>query len=407
MDCQQMETRRRWLMACAGATAGVATLAGCTSDNENGDDDSEADGETPDGFDEGDIGEYGVWPMAHYDAANTAVAPNSGPDSKPEEEWSIEFDGDPTSPVVADGVAYVGVRNNPYYAVDIEDGEKIWDHQTGEFDTPVVSEKAVFVSGDGIEALNRENGEQMWTSDHNTLSNLRMKGNVIYGQTDQYIYGVDTESGKEVLEIKFSSEIVSFSIDDDRIYVKTHLDNEKYRIEGYEKDSGDFLWDYETTQSNWGDGGKEFPVIDGEIYTRNEKTLIAIDTEDGEDQEIREFELNLTVSVTVLDGCIYIPMLLNDLPAVNAESGEEIPDWDWDPLAGRVNWRTPITDSTLYVWVSRGVSTGFVLIAADAKTGEQKWEYESDLTGNADGPIILEDLILFSDNDNKRLVAIS
>ncbi|WP_175507140.1 outer membrane protein assembly factor BamB family protein [Halostagnicola kamekurae] len=344
--------------------------------------------------------------MAHYDAANTAVAPNSGPDSKPEEEWSIKFEGEPTTPVASNGVAYVGVRDDSYYAVDISEGETIWNYQTGEFETPAISDTQVFVSGEGIEALKPGNGDQIWASGHEPLSNLRIKQGVVYGSSDRHVYGVNTGSGEEVQSIEVSSSIVSFSIDRNRIYIKTQQNKKNYQIECYSMESGNFMWDYEIQQSNWGHGGLKFPVTNGRVITRDQKALTTIDGETGEGRIINEFELNLTVSVSVADSVVYCPLLINELPAVDMESGERISDWEWDPLAGRINWRTPIADSTLYVWASRGVSSGFVLIAVDSKTGNQKWEYESQLTGNPAGPTILKDMVLFPDDYGDRLVAI-
>ncbi|WP_156184156.1 hypothetical protein [Halostagnicola sp. A56] len=156
---RQMATRRRWLTACVGATAGAATFAGCASDTEN--DGSETDGDGPKG--EEVASEYGSWPMAHYDAANTAVAPNSGPNSKPEKAWSIRLDSEPTIPVVISDTTYVGTLDGKYYGIDINGEEIIWEYTTGESAVPAVSNNAIYVSGDGIEAFDPKEQKQLWT----------------------------------------------------------------------------------------------------------------------------------------------------------------------------------------------------------------------------------------------------
>lgn len=413
MGSQQMETRRRWLMTCAGATAGIATLAGCTSDNENGDDESEADGETPDGFDEGDAGEYGVWPMAHYDAANTAVAPNSGPDSKPDEEWSVELESSPTIPVVANGTVFVGERGGKYRGIDIQTGDVLWNHNPDVWEdtrgepnsafTPAVSDTAVYVPGNGVEAL-EHSGEELWESGHDTLFNLRIHDKTIYGRTSEYVYGIDEESGKEILKIEASTEIETLSITDEKIILATRQDEEDFQLEGYEKRTGDQLWT-QMIQEIRG-GAPDIRIIDSSVYTVNYMEVISIDTETGDVEVLNDFlEKNTRPSQpTVHAGRAYIPTELPEIPVLDIDTGEQIPEWDKNILNRMTGWRMMIADEVLYVWSSGTINSPGHINAIDIKTNEKKWEIESTLSGIPVGPIIIEDAILYADNSDNTVV---
>ena len=46
--------------------------------------------------------------------------------------WKVKFDGSASSPVIVDGVLYVGSRDGSVYAFDPSSGETKWRFQTGE-----------------------------------------------------------------------------------------------------------------------------------------------------------------------------------------------------------------------------------------------------------------------------------
>ncbi len=53
--------------------------------------------------------------------------------------WKIKFDESGSSPVIADGVLYVGSADGGVYALDPNTGEAKWRFQTGESLSPATS----------------------------------------------------------------------------------------------------------------------------------------------------------------------------------------------------------------------------------------------------------------------------
>ncbi|GAB7018722.1 outer membrane protein assembly factor BamB family protein [Halostagnicola bangensis] len=414
MDGRSTQTRRRLLATCAGATAGVAGLAGCTADDENddGENGDDGSGDGPGEFDE-ENAEYGVWPMAHYDAANTAVAPNSGPEGEPEEKWSVEVDSSPTVPVVANRTVFVGERGGKYHGIDLVDGETLWEHEPNEWGdlrgeentifTPAVSNTAVYVSGDGVEAL-EHSGEKLWTSDHDTLFNLRIYEETIYGRTDEYLYGIDEETGEEVLEIQASDEIETLAIDGERIIVATRKGDEDFLLEGYERSSGDNLWNQAINDVRGAE--PDIRIVDGTIYTVKDMEVISIEIESGDVESLYDFSESNTrpAQPTVYDGRVYVPTELPEVPVLNSETGERVSEWENRRLKGRTSWRMPISSETLYVWTPGTVNSPGIINALNPETGEKNWEMESTLTGLPTGPIVLEDSLLYADNSDNTIV---
>ena len=87
--------------------------------------------------------------------------------SKPSELWKFKTNGEViSSPVIVDGVVYVGSNDKNMYAIDAHTGEAIWTFETGGAipSTPAVSHgKVMFLSYDGFfYALNQEDGSLAW-----------------------------------------------------------------------------------------------------------------------------------------------------------------------------------------------------------------------------------------------------
>lgn len=404
MDGRSTQTRRRLLTACAGATAGVATLAGCMSDDENSEQVSDNE-ETSDGSGDNQTDtEYGSWPMVHYDAANTAVAPNSGLYREPEMEWSIEFDSEPSIPVVTEGMIFVGTRGGTYYGIDINDREIHWEYTTGEFDPPAVSSKAVYISGNGVEAVDHEDGAQIWASDHRPFSNLRISDETVYGSTSQYVYGVEEESGNEMVEIEASGEVDYISVGENNIYVKALQEEEDYQLEAYNKESGEQLWSHRTDDL-W---DTQFTLVEGIIYAIDDQSFISIDVENGEKELIKEFELypdGVPRRPTVYDDIAYVPnSVYFELPAINLQTQNELPEWDYE---GAITaWRSVVSDEVLYVWGSADAQSGLTLHTIDLESGEVNWRFETTGAEDPGVPVVLEDRIVFADDGEEQITVL-
>ena len=126
-----------------------AGLAGCLGADVGPLADGESDaGETDDRLDADE------WPMFRRSDRNAGHNPRAtGPGPEPSLRWAFET-GDSvwSSPVVADGRAYVGSYDGNLYAVDVDTGEEVWRFETDDRidGTPAVVDGVVYVgSGNG------------------------------------------------------------------------------------------------------------------------------------------------------------------------------------------------------------------------------------------------------------------
>jgi len=71
-----------------------------------------------------------------------------------------------SSPAVANGVVYIGSRDNKVYALNARTGHKLWSYRTGDWvlSSPAVASGIVYVgSQDGkVYALNARTGTKLW-----------------------------------------------------------------------------------------------------------------------------------------------------------------------------------------------------------------------------------------------------
>ncbi len=121
-----------------------------------------------------------------------------------------------SSPVVADGVCYVGSFDNNIYAVDADGGYSQWRYRTSGaiISSPVVFGGFVYIgSTDGkLYCVNVETGRERWAfeTEGPIVSSPVIHNEVVYiGSTDRHLYAVDARSGRELWSFKAGGEITS------------------------------------------------------------------------------------------------------------------------------------------------------------------------------------------------------
>ena len=89
-----------------------------------------------------------------------------GPLSKPSVSWAFDTGGAvKASPVVVDGVVYIGSTAGTFYAIDLASGAELWRHDTGssiEASAAVYEGKVFFGNNRGLFALDSKTGKQVW-----------------------------------------------------------------------------------------------------------------------------------------------------------------------------------------------------------------------------------------------------
>jgi outer membrane protein assembly factor BamB len=160
-----------------------------------------------------------TWPMFQFDAANTGYNPSASlPTEQIGEQWRTSTLGEVVaSPVIADGMAFVGSRDGKVYAIDVEDGSKQWEYNIGEpiESTPVILDNRLFIGSSGGRVYSLSlNGSKNWdfqtapsqSEEYTVLSDLATDGDYIYllsGKKDGSwregrIYCITPNNGREV-----------------------------------------------------------------------------------------------------------------------------------------------------------------------------------------------------------------
>ncbi|AXR81637.1 outer membrane protein assembly factor BamB family protein [Natrarchaeobaculum sulfurireducens] len=395
-------TRRRWLATCAGATAGLAAIAGCSDETDTSSLDDDPGATASDG-------DYGDWPMESYNATNRLAVPHSGVSGKPTIEWTVDLDseGGVEMPVVYDDLVYVSESDGKYTAIDIHDGDTKWEHETSDWVAPAVSEDAVFIAGDGIEALHRQDGDILWATKHDkSARSLRTYDSEVYAGLGDKIVVLD-EDGEERYTTETGGTVHSLAVDDRRVYARSILnpDEDEFLISAYDRDGGKQMWKQEISHAEqWHNDRvtRTFPVVDGNVYTVTDTAAISIDGSTGDRKEITELDHIAWTRPTIHNGRVYFPTaeMTYDL-----ESGDS--PGEWDP---NVNPRIPYVAAD-----GMGITTSFrqmdpyQLLSIDLNTGGANWQKEGSQRANVYLPIVLNGLILILEEttDGNKLVAYS
>ncbi|AXR78332.1 outer membrane protein assembly factor BamB family protein [Natrarchaeobaculum sulfurireducens] len=381
-------TRRRWLATCAGATAGLAAIAGCSDETDT----SSLDDPGATASD----GDYGDWPMERYNATNRLSVPHTGLDSEPEVLWTAELTGATRPPVVYDDTAFVNHGYDTCTAININDGEMLWEVDTDGSEAIAVSEMGLLVGDNGLTVLDRDNGEALWTSKSDQIiTSIRLYEDAIYAGSEDSVVTFN-EHGEEIVSFDTPDPVQSLAVDQDHVYVRCREDPDidDFVLLGYSRDSGNKLWEHEITQAQqWFDDrvSRTFPVVESKIYTATDDYLLEIDGSDGDTNKITEFDSVPWTRPTVNDHIAYIE---RGSMAYNVETGET-PE-TWSPEHGSEN-PLVFADGIGY-GISANLTDPLDLVAVDPNSGELLWQKETE-RDSPHYPVILNGIIILPLDD--------
>lgn len=142
-----------------------------------------------------------------------------------------------SSPLYADGVAYIGSGDSNVYALDARDGHLLWAFKTGGRvrATPASDGDLIYIgSFDGVMyALDPKTGRQAWSfrtkgNSFFTVGSIQSAaalagGLVLFGSRDYRLYALDAKTGKEIWENTHSESWVPATpaVRDGRVYTPT------------------------------------------------------------------------------------------------------------------------------------------------------------------------------------------
>jgi len=155
------------------------------------------------------------WPLGRGNSLAEGVAKSTLPE-KPEVLWKVTiekgaFDG---TPVIADGVVYLGDMDGKVYAWSLADGKELWNYKVDSsfIASPAVRGNLLYIGDiDGkFYALDVKTGQPKWTftaeAEIDNGANF-WRDNVLFGSQDANLYCLNAESGKLVWKFTIADQI--------------------------------------------------------------------------------------------------------------------------------------------------------------------------------------------------------
>ena len=303
------------------------------------------------------------------------------------------------SPIVHDGMAFIGSYDTNIWAVRVEDGSFVWKYATegGIASSPIIepsTKQILFGSEDhSFVSLDHRDGKLNWrhiTGDRVRSTASIAHGHVFFGSDDGKVYALMANNGRPMWEYNAEAEVRSTPcVTNERIIFGT----EAGEVVGLEL-NGQRKWSYRTKKNV-----TSSPVVDleGVCYVGSQDgVLYAIDAASGYSHWRIRTNGPIISSPKVVKNLIYFGSADGKMYCVNTQTGKE----KWTATIGK-----PIVSSpTIYNNAVYFGSVDHFFYCLDASTGREIWKFETQ------GPItstacISNDVILFGSLD-KTLYAL-
>lgn len=356
-------------------------------------------------------------------AAETGIGPDNVAELAP--SWELaDVKGVTGTPIVADGVVYVGDWTGNVRALDAATGEQQWASTVGSYyigGSVALDDEHVFVGAFDAQviALDRETGEQKWATkvdEHSQAaifgSPISVGGMIVVGVASfelmtsnpaptfrGHVVALDAETGEERWNF--------WTVDEDEAGV-----------------AGVSVWGTVTVDTERG----HVYVPTGNSYgpepSPRSDAVVALDLETGEELWVTQFTVGDVWTVGNQEGTdsdVGAPPNLFEVDGVDALG---VPDkagvyHALDRDTGKVLWTAELTEGGLQggALASSAVADGaaFVasnrasqdadLVALDLDTGDELWR--TDVQGHVSGPVTWANGVIYLANDTGRIVGYS
>lgn len=355
---------------------------------------------------------------------NRCVRQGSRSTGDPTLEWTYETDGGIwSSPVVADGVVYIGSYDKHLYALSAETGELLWRYRTGAAidGSPAVHDGFVYIGSHdrNIYALDAASGDPAWM--YGTRGVVRGSPTVrndtlfmgahcnyevcvsfydIKWPRTGYLYAFDRSTGDLRWERELSTEGVTTTpaADDTFVYVTGGGE-----IVALAPETGAIEWEHAVQDTTF----LASPVRAGDrVYAASNTIgeIVALDAATGERDWIVETDSVITATPLVCDGTMYAGTLDNRgiLHALATEDGTE--EWTFEAPAEGIGSSPVLFDGWLYVGthnISAGIDNDPGVFAID-QTGKKQWSFHVETEANrgfGSSPAIVDDRLYIGGAD--------
>ena len=282
------------------------------------------------------------------------------------------------SPVVANGIVYCSLFDNPATALNANTGATLWSFAKPDDSFPLaVANGTVYVGGEdgNIYALNASTGAKLWSFTPGGAAAPTFtvaSGGVVYvGSIDDSVYALNTSTGAKLWNVAVGGFPWSSAVANGVVYVGTgsSLGTGPGTVYALNANTGALLWKFAT-----GGTVRSSPTVaNGVVYiASNDGTLYALNASTG--AKLWNFTSGDSVgsSPAVANGAVYVASMNNYVYALNATTGTDL--WTFD--TGNNPSSPTVANGVVYVGASN------FLYALNAGTGAKLWSYSvPDTTG--------------------------
>ncbi|HEX6226610.1 MAG TPA: PQQ-binding-like beta-propeller repeat protein [Chryseolinea sp.] len=292
------------------------------------------------------------------------------------------------SPLVADGIVYIGSLDSSLYAIEMSSGKLKWKLRTGgEIRSTVClsGDKLFLYSGDAtLYSINRVSGKVVWTfktkggvlgdrrydfADYFQSSPVAFKNRIYFGAGDGRVYAVNASDGTLLWNFKSQGIMhTTPTLYKDRLFIGS-FDGNLYALQA---ETGDLLWKFKTVGHRYFPDGEiqGSPVVANDLvyFGARDYNLYAIDVYGGYSHWNKSFPFGWAMAVTPGDSVVYVGTSDDRvLVALDGKSGMEL--WRTD-VKFNVFGPCVTTPTMAYVGTLMGKLFGINL-----KNGSMKWVF--------------------------------
>lgn len=304
-----------------------------------------------------------------------------------------------SSPVVSDGVLYVGSFDHNLYALDAKTGEFIWKYPTDDSisSSPCVWEDLVLVGSEDhmMYAIQKGSGGIAWSAP--TKDRIRASprchplGHVFFGSDDHCFYNLSVRNGRQVWAYSETEGPIrsSAALSDDLAYFGSD-DTNVYAVS---IQTGKRKWRFSTSR----------PVISSPLFYEGllffgslDSSFYAVDAVSGWAVWSRRTQSWIVSNPAVHEslGFIYIGSGDRTVYAFEYSRGRQV--WKFE-TEGPIGSSPAVSEEAVYI----GSSDGY-LYSLDARTGELRWKFHAGSRINCT-PMISNDMVFVASMNNHKV----
>lgn len=309
-----------------------------------------------------------------------------------DELWSFECEDEIRgTPLIHDGVVYIGSYDNNLYALDAKNGEFLWKYATegGIAGRPIAEDDSIYVGSEDyrLHALNKK-GKMLWlyyTDGPVRSSPVLSDGHIFFGSDDRHLHVVNMVTGRRAWRAQVNAPIWSTPVtEDEKVY--------------FGSESGDFYCYDFRGEMKWRKKVKRAvtssPIIVDELiyFGSRDWSLYALEIENG--WEVWRFRMGGPTISSPAHGedHLFIGCGDNNLYAIHTRHAREI----WRYTAEHQVTGSPVVhEGSVYFGSVDGI-----LYCLDMNSGRLRWRFQTEgpITGS---PVIHENILYFGSTDHK------